>query len=391
MRQILAAILKNRRLTRNELCHILNLSPAAIVKYTRSLVDAGLLRETEFAESSGAGRKSFYLELNPDHGAVIGLVLCRDKIQAAIITQLGEILFLREYPCSELPDQRDLMALIYAGTADSILYAKEKGIKTLGIGIAMGGHLDPRTGISHQYLFARDWYSVPVRDLVTQKFKLPVFLIKDTNACALGDSYFGGGLGVDNFLSVWMGTGLGMGIVINGINYIGGSGYAGELGHTRGGEAGSLCYCGRHGCLEGSTSQSYVLARCREGLHAGVVSTMTRLCGGDLEQLKISHAVAAAQDGDRLAQNIFAEVGERIGLALSDAANIFNPQLMLFHGPLIDGNEFLFDTIKRSIMSNALRESTTGLHMQYSERDNYVHLKGLCGFVVSGLAKEGRL
>jgi predicted NBD/HSP70 family sugar kinase len=156
----------------------------------------------------------------------------------------------------------------------------------------------------------------------------------------------------------------------------------------RGGDPSRLCYCGRTGCLESSTSQEYALERCKEGLRAGVMSSMNRLCGGDVEGLGIEHAIAASREGDRLSCNVFTEIGERLGLALCDVANMFNPELIIFRGPLIDGNEFLFETIKRATLNNCLHRTALGLEMRYAKQDEFIHLKGLCSLVLNGLIER---
>jgi predicted NBD/HSP70 family sugar kinase len=391
--QILQSILRRKRLTRGDLCKLLKLSPGAIAKYVKALLDLGLIRESESAEDGEAGRKTagrkaLYIEINPDRGVVIAIALYRTKIQAGIVSTTGDILYKKDYPYSEDSEGTELLESIYSIVDETLGQARAEARNVIGLGLAMGGHVDMEKGISYQYLFAKNWYSVPLKELLAQRFDLPVFVVKDSNACALGEQYYGEGIGVDNFLSIWLGTGVGMGIIIGGCNYIGASGYAGELGHARGGDPSKLCYCGRTGCLEGSTSEEYVLERCRDGLKAGVMSSMIRLCGGDLGQLRIEHAIAASRDGDRLSCNIFSEVGERIGLALCDVANLFNPALIIFRGPLIDGNAFLFDTIERTIKNNSLHRISIGLEMRHAEKDDSIHLKGLCSLVLNGLIKD---
>jgi predicted NBD/HSP70 family sugar kinase len=112
---------------------------------------------------------------------------------------------------------------------------------------------------------------------------------------------------------------------------------------------------------------------------------MKRLCGGRIEDLRIEHAIAASREGDRLSCSVFTEVGERLGLALCDVANLFNPSLIIFRGPLIDGNDFLFETVRRTTMNNALHRSAIGLEMRYAKQDENIHLKGLCSLVLNGL------
>lgn len=385
---ILQSVLRYKKITRGQLCSILKISPGAIVKYIKILIDTGILRESSSTETSGAGRKAAYLEFNPEKGVIAAFALDRTKIEAGIITTTGEILSRRKYPYDENSTKEELLAKLFPIIQLTLEEISHKGMKPIGIGISMGGQLDADKGISHEYLFAKNWYSVPIGTLVKEKFQLPTYLVKDTNACVLGEQYFGEGIGVDNFLSVWIGTGIGMGIVIGGSNYTGASGYAGELGHTKGGDPTRLCYCGRMGCLETSASEEYILGKCREGLNAGVMSSMKRFCGDDGDNLTIEHAIAAANDRDRLACGVFAEAGERIGMALCDVANIFNPELIIFRGPLIDGNEFLFDAIKRTVLDHALKQIAKNLDMRFAGQDAGVQLKGLCSLVLNGLIDD---
>ncbi len=99
-----------------------------------------------------------------------------------------------------------------------------------------------------------------------------------------------------NFLSVWLGDGIGMGIVVNGDLCTGAQNHAGELGHTQSPGSDLLCYCGHRGCLETITSQGYVLEKCREGLRQGVQSDMSKECGGR-EELSMAQVIAGRGGG----------------------------------------------------------------------------------------------
>jgi N-acetylglucosamine repressor len=377
---ILRSILRYKKITRLDLCEILRLSSPALGKYVKALIDFGLIRETDTVGTKGSGRKSIYLELNPDASITIAIALHHTYIQAGLVTATGEVFEKRRYDCGSELDREEFIERI-AEIIDDILgfvRTMPKPRRLIGLGVAMGGHLDQQTGISHDYKFAKNWYSVPLKEILEKRFDLPVSLVKDSNACALGEQYFGYGIGVDDFLSVWLGDGIGMGIVIDGKNYVGASGYAGELGHARGGDPSKLCYCGHMGCLEGTTSQEYILSECRKGLELGVLSEMNRMCGGDTARLTMQQVITAAQNGDSLSRSIFSNVGTTLGHALSDMANVFNPEMIILRGPIIDGNQFLFETIKTSVMNQVLNRISVGLDIKYSDCDEAIQLKGLC-------------
>ena len=384
---ILRSILRYKRVTRNELAEILKLSSSALVKYMKELINLGIIRETDIATSEGGGRKSVFLEFNPEKGLAIAISMFRDFIESGLVTITGEVLEEIRHPMPDFVDREELLSFIYGIIDETIVKAhnSEYGQRIFGIGIAMGGHLDQKKGLSHEYMFSSNWHSVPLKAILEKKYGLSVSLVKDVNAFALGEQYYGNGIGVDNFLSIWIGVTIGMGIVIDGKNYTGASGYAGELGHTRGGDEGLLCYCGHKGCLEGVASQGYILEECRNGLRQGVMSEMRKHCAGDIDSLTMRQVILAANDGDRFSRNILETVGDVLGRRISDAANMFNPELIILRGPVIDGNSFLFETIKRIVLNQNLRQISLGLRILYSDHDNFVHLRGVGSVVVNGL------
>lgn len=384
---ILKSIFRYKRVTRNELAEIVKLSSSALVKYIKVLIDLGIVRETDKVSSEGGGRKSVYLEFNPEKGVAVAIAMYRTYIESGLVTITGDVIEKYRYPISGIIERDELLALLFRIIEETIAKADsfEYTHRIFGIGIAMGGHLDQEKGLSYEYMFSSNWHSVPLKAILEERYGLPVSLVKDVNACALGEQYYGNGIGVDNFLSVWIGDSVGMGIVIDGKNYTGASGYAGELGHTRGGDDRILCYCGHTGCLEGITSEGYVLEECRKGLKQGVLSEMRNLCGGDFDTLTIQHVILAANNGDRFARNVFEAVGDVLGRKISDVANLFNPELILLRGPVIDGNLFLYETIKRIVMNQNLREISVGLKILYSPHDDCVHLRGVGSVIVYGL------
>jgi predicted NBD/HSP70 family sugar kinase len=260
--------------------------------------------------------------------------------------------------------------------------AKASGRRVLGIGVGIGGYMDPVEGVSHEYLYASDWYDVPLRRLVEDRWQLPCCLVNDANACALGEKHRGMGVGVRDFLCAWVGEGVGMGIVANGALYTGRSAYAGEFGHMHAEDGGQLCYCGHTGCLETICSQQAVLAACREGLRQGVSSDIRKLAPGDGEAVAIEHVVEAANNGDRFARNVMVRAGDALGAKLADVANLFNPGLIILRGPVIDANAFLFERISAVVMHETLRPTARALRLAYSAERRDIRFAGVASAIL---------
>ena len=376
MNAILRAVLENPRATRGSLAGLLGLSPSSIVKYTKVLIDKGLIRETDREESTG-GRRSSVLELNPEAGLEIVILLEATTVRGSLLDISGSSLAEEAASIRQGVLREELLAAVF-GLIDSLLSragAYERRI--LGIGIGLGGHIDPVAGISHEYLYARDWYDVPLRSLMETRYKVPCYMVNDANACALGEKYRGMGVGVDHFLCVWIGEGIGMGIVVNGELYEGESAYAGEFGHVHAVDGGVLCFCGHAGCLETVCSLQSILAACCSGLRQGVNSAILKHCGGDSDTISIEHVITAANDGDRFARNILAQAADTLGTKLSDVADLFNPELIILRGPVIDGNEFLFERVRGIVMDQSLRPTTRVLRILHSTERKDIRFAGI--------------
>lgn len=381
MRAILKQILNHKRITRNHLCSILHLSLSSVAKYVKALIDSGFVRETDQGVATG-GRKSIYLELNPAVGTNITIVLNKTYLDGALIDVLGREVARYSMKLFQGIPKDDLLEKLYACIDELMNKSREDGRKIFGIGIALGGYIDPENGISHEYLFSRGWYDVPLSRMITERYQRPCFLVNDANAIALTEKYYGMGIGVSNFLTVMLGEGIGMGIFVNGEIYMGSTYYSGEFGHTQTAEDGQLCYCGHTGCLETVSSKQYIMRYAREGLSKGVHSDVLKYSGSDLEQLELRQLIDAANNGDRFTRNLFNQIGGILGAKLSDVANIFNPELIILRGEVIDGNRVLFEAIEREVKNLTLRPIAQALKVLYSEKFEDSRFKGIGSYIL---------
>jgi len=381
MNAILRMVLERTRVTRAGLAEGLRLSHSSIIKYSKTLIDRGLLRESDQEQSTG-GRRSVLLELNPEAGLTVTVALNASSLNGALLDIAGTTLGEETAPCRQGIPREELLVALTGLIGRLLARAEPFHRRILGIGIGLGGFIDPHRGISHEYLYARDWYDVPLRQIVEERFLLPCFLVNDANSCALAEKYFGFGVGVSHFLCVMMGEGIGMGIVANGELYTGASSYAGEFGHVHAVDDGALCFCGHTGCLETVCSQQAILAACCAGLRQGVNSQILKHCGGDSEHITIDHVIAAANDGDRFARNIMGQAGDAVGVKLSDVADLFNPELIILRGPVIDGNLFLYERIRGIVTDQSLRPTSRALRIAYSPERKDIRFAGIASAIL---------
>jgi predicted NBD/HSP70 family sugar kinase len=163
------------------------------------------------------------------------------------------------------------------------------------------------------------WHGLAVGDLLEQRLGVPVLVDNDVNTLAVAGRLYGRGRDVEHLLTVTIGRGVGLGIIVGGNVYRGARGGAGEFGHVAVVEDGPLCECGKHGCLEALVADPALVLRARA---EGVLEE-----GEDVERLR-----SLAAGGDLRAARIFADAGRTLGRAVAGLVNIFSPELVLISG-----------------------------------------------------------
>lgn len=188
------------------------------------------------------------------------------------------------------------------------------------------------------------WQGVlPLAAKIKEQFDVDVKITNDANAAAMGEQEFGAAKGIDDFIMVTLGTGVGSGFVSNGQVIYGHDGLAGELGHVIAVRNGRNCGCGRKGCLETYTSATGIVRTAEEFLKKEKMNSLL-----EKEPRLNSHKIfTAAQAGDQAALDIFEYTGKILGQCLADAVAITSPKkIILFGGLALSGDFILKPTIK---------------------------------------------
>lgn len=387
MAEILRSILNSSEITRGELSSNLNLSPSSIVKYINKLIEIGLVKESGLNKSTG-GRRSIFLEFDPEIGVNISIIFNLSNIHGALVNPAGKTVFELFLPTIKGIFKEELITLLFSMIENLKNEAHKINKRIFGIGLGMGDYMDMQNGISHEYLLARDWKEVPLKELVESKFNLPFFLINDIDAGALGEKFYGRGIKIENFACIWLSETVGMGMVLNNRIYMGKKGFVGEIGHTNVIPDGAICTCGNRGCLETVATKSFILERCIEGIESGVFSEIVDACEGDTRKLKIEDIIQASNNGDRFVRNIFLEVSGYIGSKLIDIANVLNPERIILRGSIIDGNIFLYENIKRIIETKSLSVLADTIEVVFTDETSDIRIPGVSSYILLNYFKS---
>lgn len=189
---------------------------------------------------------------------------------------------------------------------------------------------------------------VPIVSLFQQKLKTPVILTNDANAAAIGEMIYGNARGMNNFILITLGTGVGSGIVVDGNLVYGHDGFAGEIGHAIVYPNGRLCGCGRKGCLEAYCSAqgittTYMELLKEEGILDIPKTTITPLT-----------IYEKAKSGESTAIRTYEKTGETLGLALANSVAFTSPEAIFLFGGISNAGDFLLIPTKKNFEKNLL-------------------------------------
>lgn len=189
---------------------------------------------------------------------------------------------------------------------------------------------------------------LPLAQMVSDKFGIPVAITNDANAAAIGEMTYGAARGLKDFIMITLGTGVGSGIVINGQLVYGHDGFAGELGHViMKRNNGRLCGCGRTGCLEAYCSATGVARTAREFLELKADESLLRSI--PVDAITSKDVYDAAVKGDKMAQEIFEYTGNILGEAFADFTVFSSPEAIILFGGLAKSGDLLMRPIKESM------------------------------------------
>ncbi len=194
---------------------------------------------------------------------------------------------------------------------------------------------------------------IPLAQLVSDKFGVPVAITNDANAAAIGEMTYGAARGLKDFIMITLGTGVGSGIVINGQLVYGHDGFAGELGHViMKRNNGRLCGCGRTGCLEAYCSATGVARTAREFLE--IRTEQSSLRNMPLEDITSKDVYDAAISGDKLAKDVFEYTGTMLGEAFADFTVFSSPEAIILFGGLAKSGELLLRPLRNAMEKNMM-------------------------------------
>jgi glucokinase-like ROK family protein len=373
-------------ISRAELATCTGLNRSTISSIVNQLLGEGLVQET-ILQSDRVGRPGMLLELNPAGGFAVGIELGVDFISVVVTDFVANILWRQRVNSDPSDGQDTILERAFSLTHLALAAGYARGLRALGIGLGVPALVDLAHG---ELIFAPNlgWRKLPLSQLWVQQFNLPVFIENDAKAAAMGEYYLGVARGLNNFIYLSAGVGLGAGIVIDGRLFRGSQGYASEVGHMIIEPDGELCGCGKHGCWETLVGPRAVLRSFKKKIRQGIPSAVLDASGCDPCGLAFEDIAQAARQGDGAALAAIHEVGANLGLGIANLVNIFNPQMVVLGGELACASETLLPVISQVVTENALGLSSEELRISASAYGPDACVIGSATLVLDNIIRE---
>ena len=348
-RSLVLNLIKGGPISRAEIASQSGLSAATVSNLTAELIEEGLVLELGVVESA-RGRPPAMLSLNSRAGFVVGVKVMPDSLVAVVTDLEADVVAQRSVSFSAGTGAAaadvtvsHVVAEVAQLVEDVVAGAEVNRSQLLGVGLGLAGVVDSDGGVCRYSPFF-GWRDVNLVTPLAATLDLDVYLENDVNSLTIAEQWFGHGRGVEHFVVVTVGRGVGVGFVLNGQFYGGSEGGVGELGHITVAADGPPCSCGRRGCLEAMASDPALIEAAERAVAAGDIPQVAQAKAIDVEAL-----VAAAEDGDELAQSLLGESGRWLGAGLALIVNLLNPELIIVAGEGVDAGEWRLDPMRQAL------------------------------------------
>ena len=373
-----------------------HLTLPTVMAITGELLEKGAVISIGKRESNGAngqaqnaGKPPEMLEVNPDFFYTIGVDLGRTAVRIVINDAASrQKLCYKEATGEPFPEDDFISRLIKL----ILNLIKSQGIKKnriLGVGIAMPGLIENGTG---RVIISPDfgWKDIPLQSRLKNGLPFPVLVKNSNHALALNESAFDGDKYRASFC-VNLAYGIGAALIIGDELYVGAGGADGEIGHSVIEKNGPLCKCGNSGCLEAVASGEAIARQAASIVahHGG--SKIADLCNGDISKIEAGMVFQAAADGDEGSLKIISAAADYIGMGISTAVNILDPDRVILCGGLMKNGPFFIKKIRSCMEEHVMRHSSRKLEVTLGMGGEYSTAQGACHILLNTYWAEQNL
>jgi glucokinase len=316
----------------------------------------------------------------------VGVDLGGTKVEVASIDAEGHLLKRMRRPTYVKSGR----ATIETEILDAVRELEEgAGSQPAGVGVGVAGQIEAGTGVV-RFAPNLDWHDVPFEADLSAALGLPVVVTNDVRAAAWGEWLHGAGQGCDDLVCLFVGTGIGGGVVSGGQMLSGCSNTAGELGHITVVLDGPPCHCGNRGCLEALASGWAIAQQAQEAVadEPDDGAAILKLANGQHEAITAENVSQAAREGDVLARRLLDEALQALIAGAVSLVNAFNPCRLILGGGVMEGQAEWIGLIEQGVHQRALAAALAPLQVLPAQLHNNAGVVGAGALAMRTLAER---
>lgn len=306
----------------------------------------------------------------------IGIDFGGTKVLAGVVnTKTGELVATSKKKTKQASEQQQLLRKLTIVIEEAVEQAGINFDKIKSIGIGVAGMVDRERGIllSGVNIGANN---LKIAEPLVDHYGIPVKLGNDVEVATLGEMHFGAGKKCDNLICVFVGTGIGSGIVHDGAIYHGHTGTAGEIGHTILFPDGRLCNCGGLGCLEAYASRMAIARQVVAGIKRGVETSVAGEIDENKGLLRSRTLSQAVLEGDQLVTRSVIDAAKYLGVGLASVVNFYNPERIILGGGLVEEVGLYFDVAVEELQQRALPIPGAAINVKKAKLGDFAGIIG---------------
>lgn len=323
-------------------------------------------------------------ESNPKSDYLVGVDLGGTKILSGVFRPSLELVGLAKVSTKPQRGPDSVIDRIARCVRDAIDEADLDPKQVCGVGIGAPGAVDGHDG---RVIFAPnlDWRDVPLKKQLEKEIGIPVFVGNDCTVAMQGVYVAELKSKPQHVIGVFIGTGIGGGLIINGKPYHGANHTAAEIGHMVLEVDGPKCGCGNKGCFEALASRTAIFQRIKSAVKNGQKTVLTEMLGDNLQDLRSGDLRKAIRRGDKFVDKVIDEAAEYTGIAVGNLMNIFNPEMVVLGGGVIEAlADEMMSIIVETARDYAMPGTAKGVDIIASELGDHAAITG-----AAVLARQG--
>lgn len=339
---VLDLIRMEQPISRTDIAKRTRLSNPAVSTIINRLLTEELVQEVGKAPSQG-GRRAQLLQLNSRAGFVLGLDVGGTKIAGGVVDLAGNI--LSKHTVAMNSREESLESLL--GVINHLLAPSNRPHgRCWGIGLGVPGAVDPTQAVI-QFSPGVGWDNIDIKKVLEKEFSLPIWIENDVNGFVRGEHRYGNLQGVQNGIGVTIGTGIGVGLLLNNKVYHGQHGAAGEIGYWLLGSKGPVRRSDGYGPLEEYAAGPGIARRAQLAVEAReqMGSVLLGLAGGDCSKITAELVFKAAELGDPLSETIVSDTIQLLGIMMANLASLLDVERIVVGGGVSRAGEVLLNGI----------------------------------------------